>query len=85
MIRKDKILANAVDKAIANIRHIKSNTVEGVLIRKENMNVEKLFICYEDLSVKEVTIKEALSEKFRELEVIKVWNEEGLCIKVRSL
>ena len=82
MKRKDKMLVNQIDKAIANIRHIKSNTVEGVLIRKENMNVENLFICYQDLSVEEVTRKEALSEKFRELEVIKIWHEDGLCLKV---
>lgn len=53
------------------------------MIRKENMNVENLFICYQDLSVEEVTRKEALSEKFRELEVIKIWHEDGLCLKIK--
>ena len=83
MKRKDKALVNAVDRAMANIRNVKSNTVEGVLIKKEYMNVEKVFICYEDLSVEEMSREIALSERVREYEVTKVWNEDGLCLKVK--
>ena len=83
MKTKDKAVVNAVDKAIANIRHVNSNTVEGVLIKKEYMNVEKVFICYEDLTVEETTRSTALSERLRELEVTKVWFEDGLCLKVK--
>lgn len=83
MKRQDKAVVSAVDKAIANIRHVKSNTVEGVLIKKEYMNVEKVFICYEDLTVEDMTRSVALSERVRELEVTKVWFEDGLCLKIK--